>query len=153
MAITNDQADQALTILRVAVAAAQADPEACQRGQYRDSMLNIDLAERFFFEAVQGLLLVDTPNEGYHGFAQAVTKLLILSSEYPDTFNLLMKNICEGRPLASYAGLISTHWFLHALMDDHNYVLEEGPDGVTITVNDGYLLGPASLLRHLSKLV
>lgn len=144
---------QAINAIGAAANACANDPQVFEKGAYEESMHAITDAEAFFVDAIEGRILGKTPNPSYMHFDMAVAKLVLLFVECPVLYAQLMANICNGKPLTSYAGFISAHAFLKALTDDHGYVLEQKGDSAVITLTDGYLMGPASLYTFLSRLI
>ena len=147
-----DQKALAYLAVKAAADACRADPESFRKGAYLDSMKAIEDAESYFIKAIEGSP-IEVPNEAYRKFDLAVTKLVLLSVEYPELYHSLMVNVCHGKPFSSYAGFIATHWFFRLLSDDHDFVLVEDADKAVIEISDGHLVGPASLHSFLSKII
>lgn len=149
----DDQKQLAGLAVQAAADACRADHAAFKKGSYLESMTAIENAERYLLDAIAGRIIGDCPNEAYRNFDLAVTKLILLSVEFPELYDALMANVSDGKPFASYAGFISIHWFFRLLSDDHSFVLSESADMAAIEIMEGHLIGPASFHSYLSKII
>lgn len=149
----DDQKQLARLAIQAAADASRADSDCLLKGAYADSMQAIADAERYLLDAIDGLVIAESPNEAYRNFDLALTKFVLLSVELTELYDALMANVCDGKPFTSYAGFIAIHWFFRLLSDDHSFVLVEDGDKAVIEIMDGYLLGPASFHSYLSKII
>lgn len=149
----DEQKQLALLAVQAAAEACRTDLKIYENGAYQDCIQAIADAERYLIDAIEGRVIGETPNPAYKNFDLAVTKLVLLSVEFSEVYDLLMANICDGKPLSCYSGFVAIHWFFRLLSDDHSFVLVEDGDKAVIEIRDGYLIGPASFHSYLSKII
>lgn len=149
----NEQQQLAIFAVKAAAEACRSDPAIYEKGAYQVCISVIAEAEKYLIDAIEGRIIGETTNRTYKNFDMAAAKLVLLSVEFGEIFDRLMVNICLGQPFASYTGFVATSCFFRALSDDHDYVLAENGEHPVIVIEDGYLLGPASLHSFLSRLV
>ncbi|MEG1350442.1 MAG: hypothetical protein RSD49_20640 [Hafnia sp.] len=150
------QKERALELISLIGFECQSDPMLYANGEFRENQAAIESSLSMLRRSVTGEILHDAVNPAYQNYAEAVTKLLILSADEPVIFHGMFAQVFGGKTaLNTIAGLTQLTTFIWLVADDHDYRLDTSTGLPVVHRSDDYLLQaitPDSLYRALSKL-